>query len=109
MVVHQNVEKEGEHFSSKHIIVNLILSSYIDLCSFIYLYIQYSTIFFIFTRIPSGRENDWMQRIESSYPSVPVFTKQIFVCDLHFDDNEIVLRGSKKCLISGATPKVMYA
>lgn len=46
-----------------------------------------------------------MQIIESTYPVKPILETKIVVCDLHFEENDIVLKGSVKKLQPGAKPQ----
>lgn len=63
---------------------------------------------YIFARVTPSNEEKWIPIIKSSYPNGRTFPdSRIVVCELHFNENEIVKVGGKKKLLKNAVPRIL--
>lgn len=58
-----------------------------------------------FVRIPTKKYEAWMKIIKSSYPrGMEIPTTTIVVCDLHFNENDIIKCGERRILAANSIP-----
>lgn len=90
----------------------VLFSQFLQKKSFSLLIVQSNSVKFIgylnFSRLTSKNEEKWLPVIKSSYPEGQTISdSRIVICDLHFDESEILEAKGKKNLVKTAVPKFL--